>query len=122
MGYYTDHTLYVKNVESHAQFDELVNALQEMEIYDYAVTGNDYDAYKKSVTFYCCDSVKWYNHDDDMKRISIQFPDMTFMIEGHGEEFGDLWRCYYKNGEQEFCRGEIFFEEPDEIIWEDTDD
>lgn len=119
MGYYTDHTLDVKNVKSREEYSELCTALSEMNILEYALTEGDYSEDTQSAYFYTLESVKWYNHAEDMDKISIQFPDMTFMLEGHGEDFGDIWRDYYKNGECNSCRGEIKFEEPTTIKWSD---
>lgn len=42
--------------------------------------------------------IKWYEHDDDMKTLSLVFPDVTFQLTGYGEETGDIWRAYYRNG------------------------
>lgn len=44
------------------------------------------------------DTMKWYDHDDDMMRLSQQFPDYYFFLHGQGEEFDDNWRKVYHNG------------------------
>jgi hypothetical protein len=44
-------------------------------------------------------SGKWYDHDDDMKALSKLFPDEVFILRGVGEEFPDVWRKAYKNGQ-----------------------
>ena len=44
------------------------------------------------------DTMKWYDHDDDMMRLSEQFPDYYFLLHGQGEEHDDQWRKVYHNG------------------------
>jgi hypothetical protein len=44
------------------------------------------------------DTMKWYDHDDDMKQLSMQFPDYYFLLNGRGEEHDDQWRKVYHNG------------------------
>lgn len=41
---------------------------------------------------------KWYSHDEDMLRLSKEFPMFIFELEGNGEEIDDRWRSYYKDG------------------------
>lgn len=44
------------------------------------------------------DTMKWYDHDDDMKNLSTQFPEYYFLLSGQGEDPGDKWRKVYHNG------------------------
>lgn len=44
------------------------------------------------------DSMKWYEHKQDMLEISVLYPDLVFVLDGDGEEAGDCWREFYKNG------------------------
>lgn len=41
---------------------------------------------------------KWYDHERDMREFSKKFPDPTFVLRGEGEDTGDLWVAYFKNG------------------------
>lgn len=41
---------------------------------------------------------KWYDHDSDMLTVSKKFPQVVFKLHGEGEENGDEWVSYYKNG------------------------
>lgn len=60
------------------------------------------------------DSYRWYEHENNMKEISKLYPDTLFMLEGEGEDPGDLWRKYFKNGKMQFCRAKITFDDFDE--------
>lgn len=44
------------------------------------------------------DETKWYDHDGDMTMFSRLFPEVTFKLIGNGEDNGDMWHEYYKNG------------------------
>jgi hypothetical protein len=59
------------------------------------------------------DRWKWYEHDDDMKILSSEFPEVLFILYGEGEENGDIWRSYYKNGKMKTLTARIVFDEYD---------
>ena len=52
---------------------------------------------------------KWYDHEEDMRRISKQFPKILFVLEGHGEEDGDIWKAYFLEGKCQRCKAELRF-------------
>lgn len=58
--------------------------------------------------------IKWYDHDDDMKQLSKQYPNVLFLLSGVGEESLDLWQTYYQNGKKQVCEAKIKFESYDE--------
>lgn len=60
------------------------------------------------------DTIKWYSCREDMKRISLMFPDRVLSVSGEGEESGDIWTAYYKNGKEQFERAQIVIGEYDE--------
>ncbi len=57
---------------------------------------------------------KWYTHESDMKEFSKRFLDTVFQLSGSGEEAGDLWVKYFKNGKMQKCYARIEFDEYDE--------
>lgn len=59
----------------------------------------------------CC---KWYEHDEDMVKLSKMFPGVLFTLRGEGEESGDLWVSYYLNGKHQLCKAEAVYPEFDE--------
>jgi hypothetical protein len=56
---------------------------------------------------------KWYDHDRDMKTLSLAYPDILFTLEGKGDESDDLWISYYQNGKSQHCQAEIVYPEYD---------
>ena len=59
------------------------------------------------------DSCKWYSCENDMRRISSQYPNYVFKVSGEGEEAGDLWVRYFSNGKMQDCRAKITYDEYD---------
>ena len=90
MGYYTYHKLKVTPNDG-------VDHEQEIS----ATTGYHH----------CFDGeeIKWYEHEADMRRYSTRYPKHLFKLVGEGEETGDLWVEYYKNGKMQRCVGEVVY-------------
>lgn len=63
--------------------------------------------------------MKWYEHEKDMKAISLKYLYLTFLLEGEGEESGDMWRKYFRNGMSHTITAKIVFEKFDESIFRD---
>lgn len=51
------------------------------------------------------EAMTWYDHDSDVAEMSRFFPGVVFKLHGEGEESGDLWDAYYKDGKCQICRG-----------------
>ncbi len=99
MGYYTDFELTIH--EGDADIEKVAERLSEISTYDWDAT-------------YMMINGKWYDFALDMKQLSLEFPDTIFCLEGDGEENGDVWKAYYKNGKAQMCPAQITFEPFDE--------
>lgn len=59
------------------------------------------------------ETMKWYDWRDDCVALSKKFPAVLFALEGEGEESGDVWKAWIRNGKSVHVQGKIIFEEPD---------
>ena len=58
-----------------------------------------------------CESIKWYDFEKDVKEFSENYPDQLFEWWGEGEEQGDLWRAYVKNGKYKLIKAKIIYDD-----------
>lgn len=79
MGYQTHYTLATDD----GREDEHREAIGEL------------SEYRKSLWQ---EGVKWYGHQKDMAAYSKENPGVLFILDGDGEEAGDVWRKWFKNG------------------------
>lgn len=104
MGYYTSHEL--GTYDSNKDISEILTNLPDGDFEDLRFAVDDYGG--------CGQSCKWYDHEKDMRRLSVMFPDVTFELCGEGEEQGDSWKEYYRNGKMQRCQATITFPPFDE--------
>ena len=101
MGYYTKYKLEIFSNESNLSdkevFDLTISYLEEFDILNDALSRN-LDTY---------DSTKWYENESDMRKISQLIPDVLFLLEGEGEESGDIWKKYFMNGKMQNVKQEL---------------
>lgn len=45
-------------------------------------------------------SGSWYDHDYDMQALAKKYPNLTFILDGEGEQQGDVWRSMYRGEER----------------------
>ncbi len=116
MGYYTAFRLSAKNVRSLSEYTALCEAVKSFGVFDL-----DLELGPKTglITFYASDTHKWYDFEEDMQKVSQEFPHMTFMLEGDGEDYDDFWIEYFQNGNHELCVGSITYPDPVSIPWDD---
>lgn len=53
------------------------------------------------------DSVKWYEHEADMRELSSKYPELLLTLSGEGEESGDVWKKYFKGGKCQVAKAKI---------------
>jgi hypothetical protein len=56
------------------------------------------------------DTVKWYDHEEDMRNFSRSHPNVLFTLSGIGEEPSDMWVLYVKNGKCQRSNAIISYE------------
>ena len=105
MGYYTSHEISVYQNDSELSEEKIkdltVSKFRELDVIGYAFTEN--------LNTY--DSVKWYNHQSHMKILSEYIKDVVFLLEGEGEESGDVWKEYWLNGRVQKCKARLEFDD-----------
>lgn len=117
MGYYTNHDVIVTNLKDERdavyfqhKFDEICGYSQQSK--DTRVSAKDGTYTYK---FYVGEA-KWYDHDEQLTKMSIIFPDVLIEVHGEGEENGDVWKSRYLNGKSETVRAEMIFPDFKEIV------
>lgn len=121
MGYYTSYNLTVKKREG-LLFEEVGREI-EVEIakklceisdwfcsdFNETIEKSDYPL-EELISF---DTIKWYDHYDEMVALSKEFPSLYFELEGFGEERDDMWREYFHNGDGMHSDAKITYDKPD---------
>jgi len=100
MGYYTRHELEI------VQGDNNETDYQE-EISELADYGYLFD-----------NECKWYEHEKDMREYSKKYPETVFALKGEGEESGDIWTEYYKDGKMQRAKAKIVVDDYNESLLE----
>lgn len=99
MSYYTNYFLYVLNAKrDDISSEEMAKASASLCKKIYPDSDISYTDFLSSTPFEWLleDSMKWYGHCDDMIELAQEYPEMIFMLEGHGEDCEDHWREYYQ--------------------------
>lgn len=114
MGYFTNFELNIYGVKDHGVinttdftiseevYDELLLEIEKMNLFS---DGDLEDGWWVEAT--------WYDWEKDMCLFSSKFPDILFCLNGEGENFDDIWKAYFLNGETQFCPGVITYDEFD---------
>lgn len=92
MGYYTYYSLRVEPADT----IEFIQAAMEQDSHSDLhglASCRDLD------NGFGCYGAKWYDWEEDMKKLSALFPEITFTLTGDGEEDEDFWEATFKGGE-----------------------
>lgn len=110
MGYYTDFKVTVTTSKgerlSSAYNDDALKILEE------ASNGYKFYNYGEDGVFHLSDA-KWYKWEENMETLSANksYKDWVFVVDGEGEESGDIWRAIFSNGEGRIQKAKIVFED-----------
>jgi len=95
MGYYTNFTLnIIKGDDYHTDYREEIVELSGFMAFD-------------------GETCSWYKHEKDMMKYSEEHPSTVFELVGVGEDDGDMWKKYFKNGDMQVSKAVITYEEYD---------
>lgn len=103
MGYYTDYTIEHDGAEKLTE--KMMAKLETISEYSFEEEGPQ--SFRNSYA-------KWYEHEEHMRKFSKLYPKVVFTVTGEGEEGGDLWKRYYKNGKMQEAYAEITYSPFDE--------
>lgn len=109
MGYYTTFTLTTEQNSLPDGFPEIFESVTGYKAYYRGNPGNHGSDCEIVLI-----NAKWYNWSSDIITLSQMYPDYLFILKGEGEENGDKWVNYAKNGKSQFCKAIITFEPFDE--------
>lgn len=102
MGYYTDFDLKIISDKKFFNVEcKHCNATGIVQMSPYEAVTSKYE-YLRAENL--DDSQKWYEYNENMIEVSEEFPDILFQLNGAGEEPGDIWVKYYKNGRSQEAR------------------
>lgn len=69
-------------------------------------------------TGHSCDESRWYEHESDMRIMSVKIPNVLFHLTGEGEEHDDVWDLFALNGQVQKHKAKIVrAERPDQGAW-----
>lgn len=117
MGYYTDYKLTIEKEDESVSAYDIASKMKEMydkneafyplidDIED--VLEDERSKEKNSLSLKSYEEAKWYDNPEDMHELSKTFPNVIFVLHGEGEEQGDIWSTYYKNGVAKDAKVEI---------------
>ena len=103
MGYYTNFEIKIK--QGKVDIQSLQDTIDEISEYGFDNDGEE---------IWSNDEIKWYDYEEDMKKVSTLFPDIVIEVDGTGEESGDIWKTFWKNGKNHKSKRVVTMEDYDE--------
>ena len=105
MGYYTKFELHAFDNETRCEIPRNMEYDITYRLENIAfgsVEREDFERWgPQSFYAWTGDTMKWYDHVHDMTILSKEYPNLIFVLEGVGEEFPDVWKAWFHNGEWE---------------------
>lgn len=109
-GFDTDEYTVGRMITENIQHFDL-GEVDERDIIDRLKEISDYESWYDHDDEWKLSEVKWYDHKDHMKQLSKEYPDVTFILSGDGEEQGDVWREVWVNGSVKRQKAQLVFED-----------
>lgn len=103
MGYNTSYSLEVRNLPEGVDPDEVIRRLREW---------NEWALWCLDECGMAYEDGKWYDSFEDLTEFSSreENKDVLFILRGEGDEPGDIWKAFFRNGEfLETVKGEVIF-------------
>ena len=113
MGYYTRYNL-IALPEGSLKDADILNCLHHANPYE---GFNEYSSFAE----WAEEPNKWYDCTYDMIHLSQCYPNTTFILTGIGEDQGDIWKRYYKDGRCVQCIKAVLTFEEKPILFEAQD-
>ena len=109
MGYYTIFKLSAKDSEI---TDDMKKELSTINSYYF-----DFIGYVNELIEGWFEA-KWYDYEDNIRMLSLKFPNKVFILEGNGEESEDMWVAYFMNGKVQHEKAKITYDyfDPNKLI------
>jgi len=104
MGYYTNFTLSIH--EGEADLDAVRESITKI---SGGYTFCYYTSALRDNALHSEDAYKWYEFEDDCKKLSLEYSGVVFKLHGEGEEAGDLWDAYFKDGKSQTCKASLAY-------------
>lgn len=102
MGYYTDFKLKSYHVD--------IIIIPDGTEYDRSIIQEFFDEGELY-------EMKWYDHEKDMKLVSLANPNVVFHTSGVGEEQGDIWEMKFLNGKSKTIKQKTIMPSFDDVDW-----
>lgn len=105
MGYYTEYKLELQSNNPKCNFQDIIQSLRtENDNANYALMSNGEGQ----------EPCKWYEHELELIEFSKYYPDVLFILTGHGEDNEDMWQKKFLDGNCKRLKAIITFQEDEE--------
>ncbi len=109
MGYFTNY-----EISANTEDGQVFNAIRKL--YE-GLFKDSAHIYNGHITAIGSDSVKWYDHHLDLTKLSEKYTDIKFVLEGVGEDQGDVWRKIFLGGKMKHLMAELVWPTEDTVEW-----